>query len=215
MTIEQWRGGRAVHREGDPSGKSNLESEASSMSRRGFLELAAGMAGLTLLGAAGCGAGADAGLQPNGVRHKEQASRQPDGGQERCEDREQDRDHVVIGAKESVELSTEGHQQPVEVLAKVDTGASSSSIDYDLADELDIDLDDAETVTVESALGEEERPLVKVRMRVAGKTLETEVMVSDRDEFEEKMLLGRRDLDGFLVDVSAERLTSPESPTFQ
>jgi hypothetical protein len=84
---------------------------------------------------------------------------------------------------------------------------------YDLARELGIQLDEQPIVTVQSALGEDERRLVEVRLRVAGRAFDTTVTVSDRDEFENKMLVGNRDLDGFLVDTSREQLTTPSSPT--
>jgi hypothetical protein len=97
------------------------------------------------------------------------------------------------------------------MLAKIDTGAGYSSIDEDLAEDLGIDLDDPEDmVEIESANGEEKRPLVRVRIRVAGKTLDTRATVTDRSELSKDVLLGSRDLDGFLVEPNAERLTSPD-----
>jgi predicted aspartyl protease len=67
------------------------------------------------------------------------------------------------------------------VLAKIDMGAGYSSIDEDLAEDLSIDLNDPEdTVEIESANGEEKRSLVRVRIRVAEKTLDTRATVTDR-----------------------------------
>jgi hypothetical protein len=118
---------------------------------------------------------------------------------------------IVIGENEPVHLSAPSHQQPMEVLAKIDTGATYSSIDYDLARELHIDLEDQPLVTVQSSLGEDARRLVKVRLKVAGRAFDTTATVSDRDGFDNKMLVGNRDLDGFLVDTSREQLTTPEA----
>ncbi len=56
------------------------------------------------------------------------------------------------------------------------------------------------------------RPLVPVRIKVAGKTLDTRVTVADRSELSKVALLGSRDLDGFLIKPNAEQLTSPNNP---
>ncbi len=118
----------------------------------------------------------------------------------------------VIGRREPVKLSVTANGRAIEQVARVDTGASYSSIDADLARELGIDLEDAETVTITSSLGEERRPLVKVRLRVAGKVTQARVTVTDRSTLSTQVLLGRRDLDGFLIDVTESQLTSPDDP---
>ena len=118
---------------------------------------------------------------------------------------------ILIGAEEPVELSTEGHKEPFEALADVDTGAYYSSMNHDLADKLGIDLDRAKIVTVGTAIGDDQRPLVPVRIKIADKTMTTQATVSERDRLGEKVVLGRRDLGGFLIDPSRERLTSPRS----
>lgn len=118
---------------------------------------------------------------------------------------------TVLGEEEPVELSTIGGGESIEVLAKVDTGAGYSSIDEDLAKDLGIDVKDPEdTVKIESANGQKRRPLVRVRLRVAGEILDTRVTVADRSELSKDMLLGSRDLEGFLVRSNKERLTSPD-----
>lgn len=97
------------------------------------------------------------------------------------------------------------------MFTKINTGAGYSSIDEDLAEDLGIDLDDPEdTVEIESANGEEKRSLARIRIRVAGKILDTRATVTDRGELSKDVLLGIRDLDGFLVKPNAERLTSPD-----
>ncbi len=120
---------------------------------------------------------------------------------------------ISLGEEELVELSTEGSEESLEVLAKVDTGAGYSSIDEDLARELKIDLKNPEDrVEIESANGEKVRPLVRVRIRLAGETLDTRVTVTDRSELSKDVLLGSRDLEGFLVKPNRERLTIPDGP---
>ncbi len=122
-------------------------------------------------------------------------------------------DLLILGKEELVELSARESGETREVLAKIDTGAGYSSIDEDLAEDLGIDLDDPEDeVEIESANGEEERPLVRVRIRMAGRTLDTRVTVTDRSELSKDVLIGSRDLDGFLIKPNEERLTSPDGP---
>ncbi len=116
----------------------------------------------------------------------------------------------LIGRSEPVEVGVQGSSQAKEQQARVDTGAGYSSIDDDFAKSLGVDLENAETITIRSSLGEERRPKVNVRLRVAGKTIDTEVTVTDRDERTHPMLLGRRDLAGFAVDPSREDLTRPD-----
>lgn len=121
-------------------------------------------------------------------------------------------DRVVVGEWEPVRLGVRGEEKKVDALAKVDTGATYSSMGYDLARDLGIDLDEQEIITVQSSLGEDKRRLVDVRLEIAGKILDTKITVSDREEFDNKMLLGNRDLESFLVDTSREQITTPEAP---
>jgi hypothetical protein len=120
---------------------------------------------------------------------------------------------VILGEEEMIELSAREGGETIEVLAKVDMGAGSSSMDEDLAEDLSIDLDDPEdTVKIDSANGVKRRPLIRVRLKVAGKTLDTRVTVADRSELSKDALLGSRDLDGFLIKPNVEQLTSPDDP---
>jgi len=120
-------------------------------------------------------------------------------------------DSLILGKEELVELSAQEGGETREVLAKIDTGAGYSSIDEDLAENLGIDLDEPEDeVEIESANGEEKRPLAMVRIRIAGRLLDTRVTVTDRSELSKDVLIGSRDLDGFLIKPNEERLTSPD-----
>ncbi|CAA9454494.1 MAG: hypothetical protein AVDCRST_MAG14-1388 [uncultured Rubrobacteraceae bacterium] len=123
----------------------------------------------------------------------------------------QNEDLVVLGKEELVELSAGETGESIETLAKIDTGAGYSSIDEDLAEDLGIDLDDPEDrVEIESANGDERRPLVPVRIKIAGRSLDTRVTVADRSKLTKDVLIGSRDLDGFLVNANEERLTTPD-----
>jgi hypothetical protein len=122
-------------------------------------------------------------------------------------------DSVILGEEELIELSAREGGETREVLAKIDMGAGYSSIDEDLAEDLGIDLDNPEDeVEIESVNGEEKRPLVRARIRIAGRTLNTRVTVTDRSELSKDVLIGSRDLDGFLIKPNEERLTSPDGP---
>ncbi len=120
----------------------------------------------------------------------------------------------TLGSEEPVLIyDKERPDEKIEVLAKIDTGASTSSIDEDLAEDLGFDLENPpDTVTVQSALGEEERPVVPITMDVAGETIETRVPVSDRSDLSTDMLVGSEDVGRFQIDVSREQLTTPKSP---
>ena len=120
---------------------------------------------------------------------------------------------LILEEEDLVELSAQEGGETREVLAKIDTGAGYSSIDRDLAEALSVDLDDPEDeVEIELADGEEKRPLVRLRLRVAGRTLGTRFTVTDRSELSKDVLIGSRDLDGFLIKPNEERLTSPDGP---
>ena len=52
---------------------------------------------------------------------------------------------------------------------------------------------------VRSALGREKRPVVAVSFRLAGRKVKTVATISDRSDLKRPMIVGRRDLGGFLV----------------
>ncbi|HTK03846.1 MAG TPA: sugar-transfer associated ATP-grasp domain-containing protein [Alphaproteobacteria bacterium] len=106
----------------------------------------------------------------------------------------------TIKAVEKVKvLSSLGKK--VEVLAKIDTGAWSSAIDADLARELGIFTKSKVLFKKKklSALGEEERPVIPMTFWLAGNKISTKVTVADRSDLRYQVLIGRIDLNGFLV----------------
>lgn len=107
----------------------------------------------------------------------------------------------TIGVFEEVEVVSLKTADPVQVKAKVDTGAYSSSVDRQLAESLGL-LSPDNVVTkkgVKSALGREERSVVAVSFKLAGKKVKTVATISDRSRLKRPMIIGRRDLGGFLV----------------
>lgn len=120
-------------------------------------------------------------------------------------------ERVAVGETEPVRI-TGPDGTTVEALARIDTGASRSSIDEKIADELGLDLEDAETVTVTSALGSEERPVVDVALQLGGRAQASLVSVNDREGLSTPVLIGRGDLEAFQVLVGQSLLTTPGEP---
>ncbi len=87
------------------------------------------------------------------------------------------------------------------VHAKIDTGAWKTSIDKELAKRLGI-LDENNilwTRTYKSSLGKEVRKVVSVTFYLAGTRVATIANVADRSKLRTPVIIGRRDLKGFLV----------------
>ena len=98
----------------------------------------------------------------------------------------------------------------VKVLAKIDTGAWSSAIDKKFAKELGI-LNKNKVLWYKkklSALGEEERPVIPVTFWLAGTKIRTDMTVADRKLLRYQVLIGRQDLQGFLInpEIDQEKL---------
>ncbi|MET8750807.1 7TM domain-containing protein [Streptomyces sp. NPDC004667] len=117
----------------------------------------------------------------------------------------------VIGEREMVRISGP-NGKTLEVLAMVDTGASASSMDTRLAKDLGFDLSAAPKVTVASALGREQRPVVDSTVRLAGRSFVAKTTVNNRSRRETPVLLGRQDVKGLQVAVGKRLLTQPDAP---
>jgi alpha-L-glutamate ligase-like protein len=101
---------------------------------------------------------------------------------------------------EKVKILT-GTRQKVEVEAKIDTGAWKTSIDKDLAEKLGI-LKNSNilwTKVYKSSLGEEKRQVVNLTFYLAGRKIKTIAGVANRQNLRRQMIIGRRDLEGFLI----------------
>jgi len=116
----------------------------------------------------------------------------------------------VVGERERVAVVASGGELE-EGMARVDTGAAYSSIDEELADAIGLDEQRPDDhIRVRSALGSERRPVYDLTLRLAGRTISSSVSLADRSELSNPILVGRNDLDGFLVAVGQEQLTTPE-----
>jgi alpha-L-glutamate ligase-like protein len=85
------------------------------------------------------------------------------------------------------------------VHAKVDTGAYRTALDVSLVDELGLD-PHHQKVNVVSGSGKQTRHTVNITLRVRGKEFETIASYNDRAHMRFPVIIGRRDLKGFLVD---------------
>ena len=85
--------------------------------------------------------------------------------------------------------------------AKIDTGAFRTSIDKTLAK--DLGLLQEESILWErrfrNAIGKEERPIIPFTFWLRGRRIKTTAGVADRSRLRRPVIVGRRDLTGFLV----------------
>lgn len=106
----------------------------------------------------------------------------------------------TIGTRELVKIIGVNGKK-IEVSAKVDTGAWRTSIDKTLAE--DLGLLEKENVlwskTFKSTLGTEKRPVVNLKYFLAGRKIATIASVANRANLRRPIIIGRRDLGGFLV----------------
>jgi len=108
----------------------------------------------------------------------------------------------TIGAVEEVTiLGLNGEKR--KIMAKIDTGADSSSLDRDVARELGLlDVDNYLYIThFESALGKHNRQVVGIRYLLARRKIQSRVSIANRSKVKYKMLIGKRDLADFAVVV--------------
>ncbi|MCX7996987.1 MAG: aspartyl protease family protein [Patescibacteria group bacterium] len=86
----------------------------------------------------------------------------------------------------------------IQVEAKLDTGAYRTSIDRRLVNELGLPYT-GETVHVTSASGQGERPLVRANILLSGRKINSLASVTDRRKMKFPVIIGRKDLGGFLI----------------
>jgi alpha-L-glutamate ligase-like protein len=109
----------------------------------------------------------------------------------------------TVGPLEVITIKTgKGKKNRKEVRAKVDTGAYRSSIDRSFAQDLGL-LRDEKILYYrhyKSSLGRHnDRPVIGISFWLKGKKVVTAVNVADRHKLRTKFLLGRKDLEGFLI----------------
>lgn len=112
---------------------------------------------------------------------------------------------TLIGVVEEVTINPDQDTQR-KFWARIDTGASKSSMDSKLAAELHIG-PVKRTKMVKSASGMRLRPIVDVVVDLAGKRMHSEFTLADRSHMKFPILIGRDILtaEKFLIDPSLEK----------
>ncbi len=103
---------------------------------------------------------------------------------------------------EEVKVRNKKTGKKVKIKAKIDTGAWRSSIDRSLARELGL-LEEDNVLwhkKVKSSLGIQKRPIIDITFWLKGKKINTTAGVANRKRLKYDLIIGRRDLAGFLVD---------------
>src|SRR3989344_6075572 len=114
--------------------------------------------------------------------------------------------HTVLSIEEKVIIFDQDGQQH-SLLAKVDTGAYRTTIDEGVAKKIGIDKPVIVHKGVRGALGTQTRPVIALSMSIRNKNIKTEASMVDRSHMKYDMILGRRDLRGFLVNPGKLRRT--------
>ncbi|MBN1545008.1 ATP-dependent zinc protease [Candidatus Woesearchaeota archaeon] len=113
------------------------------------------------------------------------------------------KEKTVVGLVEPVKV-TGPTGKSREVLARIDSGATKSSVDVKLAAELSLG-PILKAKLVKSASGKSLRPMVEARMVLADKEFKTEFTIADRAEMKYSILIGQNILKrGFLIDPAKE-----------
>jgi hypothetical protein len=110
------------------------------------------------------------------------------------------RGNVTIKVVEEVTVYGE---KPATIKARIDTGASRSSIDTKLAADLKLGPLTGKRL-VKSASGNSVRPMVNADIKLAGKKVSVQFTIADRAHMEYPVLIGRDVLQqGFIIDPSS------------
>ena len=116
----------------------------------------------------------------------------------------------TISALEEITIKGVAKGQRKKVMAKIDTGAYRTSVEYKIAKELGLLRKENIFLTtrrVRSSLGVTERPIIGFTFWLAGRKIKTYTSVAKRDRLRYSVIIGRRDLSGFLVDPLIESHT--------
>jgi hypothetical protein len=104
---------------------------------------------------------------------------------------------IIIKAVEPIIISSTNKKKTVK--ARIDTGASQSSIDVKLAKDLGLK-NYIGKVNVISANGVKTRDIVEIDYELSGKKIKSNFTLADRSNLNYPVLIGRNDLKGFIID---------------
>jgi len=109
---------------------------------------------------------------------------------------------TVVGLLEKVKLN--GHGNNREIIARIDTGATKSSIDLTLASKLKLG-PVIESMLIKSAHGTKLRPVIEAEIEICGRKIKEHFTLADRGHMRYQVLVGQNILkQGFLIDPSKE-----------
>jgi hypothetical protein len=113
------------------------------------------------------------------------------------------KEKTVVGLVEPVRLTGPGGKSK-EVLARIDSGATKSSIDFRLAADLALG-PILKAKVVKSASGKGIRPIVEATVVLVDKEFKTEITLADRADMKYSVLIGQNILKkGYLIDPAKE-----------
>ena len=108
------------------------------------------------------------------------------------------KEKIVIGMVENVQLRHDGVSETLK--ARIDTGATKSSIDYKLASQLKLG-PVVESRLVKSAHGSKLRPVIEATIVIQDNEVTEKFTLADREHMKYKVLVGQNVLrNGFLID---------------
>lgn len=110
-----------------------------------------------------------------------------------------DKDSNIIGIYEPITIFNPENGKEVQIEAKIDTGAYRTSINQILAKKLDLDTTPRK-IHVRSATGTAERETADVVLSLKNRKISTLISVTDRGHLRSEVIIGRKDLHGFLID---------------
>ncbi len=107
---------------------------------------------------------------------------------------------TILGLSENVTIFGNNHQRK-EVSARIDTGATNSSIDASIVRLLDLG-PVKRTKVVKSASGKGRRAIISVKVKLDGKILEDDFTIAERKHMTYPVLIGQNILKkgNFLID---------------
>lgn len=107
----------------------------------------------------------------------------------------------IIGIKESI-IILGSDDQEYKTVAKIDTGAYYTSVCFSTAEKLGLNKKIIDQRLIKSALGQEERQIIKIKIILDGIMIDTEATMANREHMPFDTIIGKKDLKNFLVDPS-------------